>query len=1286
MKAMTRFLVFLLTMVAGANLSGALAATDYGIYVAETMVNSNNRNNILGDGYFSYNPSTKTLTVKAGAVLNNSGGLGSGISNREVDGLIIEFNGNATFNTRMSSISTDGNKSTKIRLTGGATVKLKSENNASLWVYGKMEVTTVGGDSYMQLEGSTAIAGYAGYTSEFTASGYAHITMKGRNYAMYNLSKVSLGTWCSFAMPGGSYYNTSKNGVVDGNGNVITNKTVKIVPKGRLKEYPIYFGESKINNIWAEDLLCDGSGNITYTGNETKGTLTLRNATFSSGGSLGTAILNRGVADFTVSLIGNSTITGRNSALSVEILDDSSNKLTIEGDGTLNLVSTESSAFSLWKNVTATVKGVTLNAKGKRNAITGDSKARLNFNHAEATLTPGSGYLPISDLGSLTFTDCDIATPAGAYWKNNQLAYTSGEYLPKGTVVTIGQVTKYDIQIDGTPVTSANKNDVLGDGGSVKYDVDYNRIDLNNANIQKSIYIGASAMNGLRINVTGDNVVRGTDMRAALSIENNYVDMFGQGTLRLLDGKYDGIWINKGGLTIKGSYIGEKGPTVYVEQSDNHPAIEGYTGTEKITVDMSTLNAYSVGPVMRNIAQFTPIGVLITAPEGAYYDEGKKTFCYSDGTTVSSDRVVVEEVETYGVEVAGISVHSKNCDAVKGKGITGLVSYDRATNTLYLNNASIVGENWGIMGRDYAEGKGFNINVTGNCLVRGGKYNGISITNTWPSNTTLINGDGTLTIESEENDALYYGTQMTIENLKVSVFSGKKAAVNANNYPLTLRNVELDAQGATAAFEGLSALTLDGSAIVDPEGGAFESSIGSISAASSKNYPAKYVFISRKVTEAYNLLVGGVVVTSDNAANITGENITGSVTFDPTTWTLVLTDATISEYGIDASQEGAYKYVGPQLNIVLNGNNTVDCKTSFPFYLGTPTTISGLGTVTTIAKEGASHFTVLGNNDLELRNCTVNTGSIQGGGIITIDNATLHGSGLLTGFTDMVLKGVDIIVPNSGYYDTTIKGLPCGQPDGSQTYGFEIGAVEYYGVWMDNVQANSANKDDITGEGFTGQVSYDPATQTLTLDGVKLDQYRAAFNVNVDDLPFKKTAVFSGSQLNVVAKGENTLDEGSPFAPKTSIAVSGSGTLRFTNVDLPANVSLTLTGGATLQTKSFVGTTGNVVTVDRSTFNVDGSFSNIDNLVLGERTGIVEPTNGFFSPEARTIVDSKTGIAAESVLIRELTDDEMSVEGISAEGVAISTVYNTGGQRTDRLQRGVNIVRLANGTTRKVAK
>lgn len=74
--------------------------------------------------------------------------------------------------------------------------------------------------------------------------------------------------------------------------------------------------------------------------------------------------------------------------------------------------------------------------------------------------------------------------------------------------------------------------------------------------------------------------------------------------------------------------------------------------------------------------------------------------------------------------------------------------------------------------------------------------------------------------------------------------------------------------------------------------------------------------------ESYNLTVGGVTVTKANANKITGDNIQGTVSFNPSTNTLTLNDATISGTTIS---NGCIVSGLSSLNIVLKGYNTLDC-------------------------------------------------------------------------------------------------------------------------------------------------------------------------------------------------------------------------------------------------------------------------------------------------------------------------------------------------------------------------
>ena len=89
--------------------------------------------------------------------------------------------------------------------------------------------------------------------------------------------------------------------------------------------------------------------------------------------------------------------------------------------------------------------------------------------------------------------------------------------------------------------------------------------------------------------------------------------------------------------------------------------------------------------------------------------------------------------------------------------------------------------------------------------------------------------------------------------------------------------------------------------------------------------------------KSYNLWVGGVEVTSDNASNITGEGITGTVTYDDSTKTLTLNNVNIDsvysfENGVGKDSAGIYVSIDfdGDLTIKLVGENTITGKLTDP--------------------------------------------------------------------------------------------------------------------------------------------------------------------------------------------------------------------------------------------------------------------------------------------------------------------------------------------------------------------
>lgn len=144
--------------------------------------------------------------------------------------------------------------------------------------------------------------------------------------------------------------------------------------------------------------------------------------------------------------------------------------------------------------------------------------------------------------------------------------------------------------------------------------------------------------------------------------------------------------------------------------------------------------------------------------------------------------------------------------------------------------------------------------------------------------------------------------------------------------------------------------------------------------------------------EDYKVLVGGVSITSDNAADVLGDG--GSVTYNPETNTVTLNNATLNG--------NIYGNTGSALNIVVNGTNTMECtglvSTGISNFLNNPINISGSGklTITVQIVQGSAirgNNVVIDGTELEL----YTSGEAISGYPLTIQNgakvtATVTGS------------------------------------------------------------------------------------------------------------------------------------------------------------------------------------------------------------------------------------------------------------------------------------------------------
>ena len=192
--------------------------------------------------------------------------------------------------------------------------------------------------------------------------------------------------------------------------------------------------------------------------------------------------------------------------------------------------------------------------------------------------------------------------------------------------------------------------------------------------------------------------------------------------------------------------------------------------------------------------------------------------------------------------------------------------------------------------------------------------------------------------------------------------------------------------------------------------------------------------------EAVYLSVAGRAVSKSSFAgsatscNITGTNITsGTVTYDKSTSELTLNNAEISYSSGDAI---VYERGDMDLNVKLVGLSTIDCGGNYAFN---------------------------GNTSHDMKFTTT---AADAGGLVLASTRNPFD-------TQSYYSGFNQVIAGSGLFG----GYSVGSPN-------KVEIFYNYNLWVAGTQVKSTNVNDVLSNG--GKVSYDVATNKLTLDGVTL--------------------------------------------------------------------------------------------------------------------------------------------------------------------------------------------------------
>ena len=830
-------------------------------------------------------------------------------------------------------------------------------------------------------------------------------------------------------------------------------------------------------------------------------TLTLEGATINST-TTNAIVLYRG--DLTIKVIGtNSLTTTDNATLSFK------SPLTLTGGGTLNVKSqTDCAVYANRTNLT--INNCTVNAESGAYGIAGQDGSTEKLLIKNATVTAEGKDGSICDFKEITLEDCAITQPAGAEFDESKKAVVLNGEKVTSEVKIEPIVTKYDLKICGTQVTSGNCGDLSvidGVEGTVKYDPNTKTLTLKDAKLNAWDNCIWSEVDGLTIEVSGTNEVNATN-GSAIYFYSAPATITGGGTLNVNCQTNCGIYAYETNLTIKDCIVNAKGKY----------GIAGRNGSnEKLLIKNATVRAEGEQGSICDFKEITLEDCAITQPAGAVVDN-------SQGAVVLNGEKVTSEVKivqtNYDLKICGTWVTSDNCsDLSVIDGVEGTVKYDPDNKTLTLEGATLNAEggHFCIMSNIY----GLTIKVSGTNELN----NAADATIVVYAPATIIGG-GTLNAKSRTDCAIWVPeTNLTIKDCIVNA-KGRWGIVGQDDSTakLLISNATVRAEGRDGSICDFKEITLEDCAITQPAGAVVDNSQGAVVL----NGEIVTSEVKIEPITKYDLKICDTWVHSGNCDDLSViDGVEGTVKYDPDSKILTLQNAKLNvedKNGIWSNIDG--------LTIKVSGTNELDAR-SAAIAVRAPMTITGGGTLNGKSERDCVIY-VIGTN-LTIKDCIVNAKGAYGIAgqdgskeKLFISKATVTAEGKIYGsicdFKEITLEGCAITQPAGATFDESKHAIVLN----GETVTSEVKIVQTkYDLWIAGTQVTLDNCGDLSViDGVEGTVKYDPNTKTLTLkDATIYTAEKRGIRNNVDGqtiLLFGENTITS-KKFDGVSNGDVTL-------------------------------------------------------------------------------------------------------------------------------------------------------------------
>lgn len=624
MRRLLSFILFLCVTI------GVYAQTDYGLTVGGTAVNSSNRNDVMGDGTVSYDPTTHTLKLKDASI----DGYATGSAIKANSRIVIDLDGNSTL---YAPTCMENSYSAASESDFGTTITSSSGNGTLKMVGSYGIMTTNGGGLYIH---DCTVNTDCISTSFFGDTEGKNKTLKIER-AKADLNGSS-NTPCIFGYeklvfdgskviePSGAYYEYDGFGAMyKSDGTFCVNMKIGL---DEATDYGISGATLNdvafsVNSENYADVL--GDGTLSY--NPEQNTLTMNGTHL-----YGLIVFDLCKPDLRINIVGTQN--------SIEGYCMINTSCTLVGNNTKKAVTSQLNVNSIGLASSLTIQNLAVEFIGSKLGFQSQSgTASLTLRNATVNANGAEGVF--KSIPSLVLEDCEILTPEGAYYdaEKKYIVDESGNRVTG--VVTIGPkvepVVEYYIKIGDMMITSENCADVLGDG-TLSYDPETNVLLLNNLQAaEKSLYIGSSsydhsfetmkAMNnglaGIKVKVTGDNALESLWFYGGVD-----GTLCGDGTLVLEEPNMTGSAISSlDNLLIEDCNLvltAPDGNGIYMWYG------LGWGCPGKLTIRNASLRINARIECIGDFSSLVLESCYVYSPAGAHYDKEKHAIVDKDGKIV----------------------------------------------------------------------------------------------------------------------------------------------------------------------------------------------------------------------------------------------------------------------------------------------------------------------------------------------------------------------------------------------------------------------------------------------------------------------------------------------------------------------------------------------------------------------------------------------------------------------------------------------------------------------------